>query len=790
MYDIDNQENLFAFERKEMVKQYAKSGGITIEEHNRALKERADILLTMEYIGKEIHELLCRACDYHDLGKANPRMQERLQNHKLRFEPDREIPHNILSMYLIPKEPLPEYYLMLFVVGFHHDYGNVFQILQSTEKQCLAKELLAAWKCASTPGFKVIKGMKRIEADKDLRKKLILVKGLLHKCDYSASGNTEIEYPNDFLTDKLESFFQKNHYELNEMQQFCRNHESEDIMLVGQTGMGKTEAALLWIGDHKGFILLPVKTAINKMYDRIREDILEGDESNSEKRIGLLHSDAIPKLLENYANEKPDYTEMDVIEYNRQSRQLAMPITVSTIDQLFDFIFKYQTYELKLATLSYSKVVIDEIQLYGADLLADLIFGLRMIRELGGKAAITTATLAPFVKDLIEKEVGKFTYGVFCNKEQVRHKVKMIPAKINAEDVVQKFRQCSAVESLPEIDDGHKAASSAKGGKILVICNTIQKAQLMYHTICKLLGEENSEKVHLLHSKFIRQDRAKKEREICACGRYEHEENVIWISTSLVEASLDIDFDYLFTELQDISSLLQRLGRVNRKGKKAIEGYNCYIYIEIDEKYLEESFSSKKKYAGNSSAFIDRDIFELSRMALIETLENSMDGSLTEGSKMEMLDKYFTMERLSNTNYMRKYREQMKKLQEIIWYELDIKDVKVRDDIYTRDVILYDIYSLHREEIEASAEKMCSRKTDIIQKIKERNHIMQYTVSVQDHIVGKYHKAIRKGMAVRRQGPLKIGPYEKIEVIDCYYDDRVGFQEKHFEPVPDEPIFV
>ena len=274
MYDIDNQENLFAFERKEMVKQYAKSGGITIEEHNRALKERADILLTMEYIGKEIHELLCRACDYHDLGKANPRMQERLQNHKLRFEPDREIPHNILSMYLIPKEPLPEYYLMLFVVGFHHDYGNVFQILQSTEKQCLAKELLAAWKCASTPGFKVIKGMKRIEADKDLRKKLILVKGLLHKCDYSASGYTEIEYPNDFLTDKLESFFQKNHYELNEMQQFCRNHESEDIMLVGQTGMGKTEAALLWIGDHKGFILLPVKTAINKMYDRIREDIL------------------------------------------------------------------------------------------------------------------------------------------------------------------------------------------------------------------------------------------------------------------------------------------------------------------------------------------------------------------------------------------------------------------------------------------------------------------------------------------------------------------------------------
>ena len=47
----------------------------------------------------------------------------------------------------------------------------------------------------------------------------------------------------------------------------------------------------------------------------------------------------------------------------------------------------------------------------------------------------------------------------------------------------------------------------------------------------------------------------------------------IWISTSLVEVSLDIDFDYLFTELLDLNSLLQRMGRLNRKGEKEIEGY-------------------------------------------------------------------------------------------------------------------------------------------------------------------------------------------------------------------------
>ena len=49
----------------------------------------------------------------------------------------------------------------------------------------------------------------------------------------------------------------------------------------------------------------------------------------------------------------------------------------------------------------------------------------------------------------------------------------------------------------------------------------------------------------------------------------------IWVSTSVVEASLDIDFDILFTELSDLFSLFQRMGRVNRKGEKPYDNTNC-----------------------------------------------------------------------------------------------------------------------------------------------------------------------------------------------------------------------
>ena len=73
-----------------------------------------------------------------------------------------------------------------------------------------------------------------------------------------------------------------------------------------------------------------------------------------------------------------------------------------------------------------------------------------------------------------------------------------------------------------------------KNRKVLVICNTVSKAQKLYK---KLEGEN----VWLLHSKYIRRDRAFLERKIM--GFSESGESGIWITTQIVEASLDIDFD-------------------------------------------------------------------------------------------------------------------------------------------------------------------------------------------------------------------------------------------------------
>src|SRR5699024_1442070 len=116
----------------------------------------------------------------------------------------------------------------------------------------------------------------------------------------------------------------------------------------------------------------------------------------------------------------------------------ALPIYITTMDQIFDFVYKYPIYELKLTTLSYSKIVIDEIQMYGPDLLAYLIYGIENVVKLGGKVAILTATLAPFVKDLLKKNIDFKEAKAFTNHLK-RHNLKIIDEKINYEDIYKKY---------------------------------------------------------------------------------------------------------------------------------------------------------------------------------------------------------------------------------------------------------------------------------------------------------------------------------------------------------------
>ena len=67
------------------------------------------------------------------------------------------------------------------------------------------------------------------------------------------------------------------------------------------------------------------------------------------------------------------------------------------------------------------------------------------------------------------------------------------------------------------------------------------------------------------------------------------EEPGIWVSTQIVEASLDIDFDMLYTEMCTADSLLQRLGRCNRKGRYIPAGPNVIVLVNQNGNWKKQS---------------------------------------------------------------------------------------------------------------------------------------------------------------------------------------------------------
>lgn len=694
----------------------------TIAQHNQDLRHCLEVLVDLGYVkSKHLRELIYLACEYHDYGKVNSEFQKRISSLKrLKFDEDTEVSHNILSMFFINSDDFDnddDYIKVLFAVAYHHNYCDVAEVFR--EKQDLIKNLLKDFKTCYVRRTAFNKMVKLIKA-KDAE--TVLLKGFLHKCDYCASAGCEVEMKNDFLNKGLENI--KNSWNINnpnadwnEMQNYCYENSDENIIVVAQTGMGKTEGGLRWIGNKKGFFVLPLKTAINAMYNRIKKNILKAD---VKEKLSVLHSESLNYIINKHSEiDNPK-------EYNEKGKKLSMPLTITTMDQLFDFVFQYNGYEMKLTTFSYSKIVIDEIQMYGPELLSYLVYGINKIIEFGGKVAIITATLPPFIKDLLG---DKFRYKEFVNDNIIRHNVKIMDNKINADDITAKY--------LENIENN-------KPNKILVICNTIKKAQALYNEIIKEIDINN---VNVFHTRFTKSDRAEKEEKIVKTGQEKNIFNEIWITTSVVEASLDIDFDYLFTELQDLNSLFQRMGRCNREGKKPVNEANCFVYTDIDSNLI-----STSKYNG----FIDGTIFNLSKEAI-----SHIDGVITESQKLNLINTYFTTEKIRGSKFFDEYTSTYNLINNMEPYTLDINKISVRH-INSVDVIPNSLYIKNKEKYEKLIEQI-NNTYDTVEKIKLLDKLSEDVVTIP------YYEFKKPVYDIKVSG-------RHFYVVDCDYDSKIGYR--------------
>ena len=721
----------------------------TIQQHTDNLLKNYDVLLKLYPDIKVSWELLYLACLYHDLGKMNAKFQYKIEN---QTKVEDEIPHGILSLSFLNTENLKskgytmqDIQILANAIAYHHERDLDYSKYLLKEEVDKLKEEAKGFEYNKINCIKVEKLKKkyfrknRIYEDDNEEKfyESIVLKGLLNRLDYAASGFIEVERKNDFLIKSLKSLMnewkeKRPESKWNELQEYMINNSESNIITIAETGMGKTEAGLLWIGNNKGFFTLPLKTALNAMYQRISKGIIK---SEIENRIGLLHSDT----LSEYINRDDGENTLD--EYYNKTKQLSLPLTICTLDQLFDFVFRYRGFESKLATLSYSKVVIDEVQMYSPDLISYLVVGLSYISKLGGKFAILTATLPPVVVDLLKQEGIEFIEPkTFTNNSRIRHSVNVI------------HKQLNSIEKILEL---------YKDNKVLVICNTVKQAQKLYN---ELLNEKTIDNINLFHSSFIKKHRKKKEEQILEVGNRHSNIKGVWITTQVVEASLDIDFDILITELSDLNGLFQRFGRCYRGRELLVNDYNCYV------------FDGGEKECSGVGYVIDREIYNLSKKAM-----SDWNGPMKEIDKMNMVSKLYTKEKIKETDYYKMIKKNIDSVTSIIEFELSKNEAKKAfRKIESVTIIPEKIYNENKNYIEnilvMLTEKQRSnlpdeeRKKKLRQKIKARIKLMELTMSIP-----LYQYNMNKEHVLKN---IEINKYTFIPVLSCYYTFETGIEYK------------
>lgn len=719
---------------------------------------------SIRYIDWDILKL---ACLYHDLGKMNTKFQNKLLQRlgKKELLEDtlinvNEIPHGYLSPAFLPIDELKKVYeeedlrILYQSIYYHHSREKLenSEVLQKTieddlSKYCNEFKYDKIGKIEKlNPSYVYYTTSSRIPDQYDEDKtiyKYIMTKGLLNKIDYAASAGITVEEKNKDLFEKTYSFLIEGGHKPNDLQEYMIKNQDSNNVIVASTGIGKTEAALFWIGDNKGFFTLPLRVSLNAIYDRVIDKI-----KFEKAKTALLHSETAAEYL------KRNEDELD-LEYYDKTKQLSLALTICTLDQLVDFIFKYEGYELKLATLAYSKLVIDEIQMYSSEMVAYLLVALKYIDELGGKFSIVTATFPPVFEKLMKdlnisfKKPEKPFYKRIDGKVQLRHKIKVLEEDINIELIKQNY----------------------KGKKVLVIVNTVRQAQRLYE---ELKGELPEENINIFHSKFIRRDRTLKEAEIINMGDLKNSCTGIWITTQVVEASLDIDFDVLYTELSDITGLLQRMGRVFRNRTLISDYINVYVYVG-----KEKLPSGVKK---SDKSIIDYDIFNLSKMAI---MKYKTEQTLDEEEKMRLVEDVYSYENLKKSNYYKKIKDTIEKMKDVKAYEFKKSEINLRN-IENETLIPKSIYIANQKLIEDNIKIIKESKSNN-ERLLAKNAIKELTLSIPKY---EYDSAKSKGLIDSQ--PIEIDKYNSIPIIkfDYSFDKGLSKPKEITNPFDEEEQYL
>ena len=352
-------------------------------------------------------------------------------------------------------------------------------------------------------------------------------------------------------------------------------------VLFAPCGRGKTEAALLWAlkimekySRNKIVFAMPTQTTSNAMYDRLCIQFGKGENDeeklkDGQKYVGIFHGKSFIKLKHGRESEKPELEEKDIDEIRSETFKgniFFKPITVTTIDHLiYSFIHGFSQGDFALGNVQNSVLIFDEVHYYEKKTLEHLTTLFKILNKKEIPHLLMSGTLPEFIK----KEIGM--YREFTDWEGL--KFKPFYLRLEKENLVGDESNPAVLEEIKE--------NYSKGLNQFIILNTVERAKTFYRDLVSFVGQD--ENLMLYHSQFTFKDRIEKENEITEGVK---NKPFILVATQVIEVSLDISCDVMYTELAPPDALGQRAGRLNRNGKSPNGDVRHELKVFLPQKEL------------------------------------------------------------------------------------------------------------------------------------------------------------------------------------------------------------
>jgi CRISPR-associated endonuclease/helicase Cas3 len=544
------------------------------------------------------------AVRYHDLGKCSDSFQSYIRGEAKSAKP--HAPVSALAYFVSASAPLKKRLFVANAIASHHrpiqspkklleTYLNQRGALWS-ETERLYEELLSSEDVRRRWDLKPLeKEELELLADEgmwlefgigDYIDQKLLYSHLIYADKYEAIfGDAPARRPFEYSLEELEAYERKMGFDpKSERSRFAREvvegylaRPGEPIYTItAPTGIGKTLASLrlaLTIAQNEAkeriIYAIPFTSIIDQtaaLFDRV----FAAGVTRHHYRV-------------RYDEDEESHNDYDRVKFLATS--WSEPFIVSTFYQLFFALLGAANSDnIKLQSLQRSVVVLDEVQGIPFELWKGLqeLFG-ELSRRLGATFVLMSATMPIVTKSAVELAPKKRLFAA-----QDRYEMKCIGLGDEPmEALAERIRQAA--------EDGRS---------VLCVLNTIKNSKLLYMALRPYIEE-----LYCLNSYILPRDRARTIEVLREPGSNQVVGKVL-ISTQVVEAGVDLDFDVGFREMAPLSSLIQTAGRVNREGRKPKA--TLYLFDTLGPKIYDSVLMKATEELLRGRGISEREILELS----------------------------------------------------------------------------------------------------------------------------------------------------------------------------------